>query len=252
MIRTDMAATVIAYHAVGDVAPEDDPYSLWVPTASFEQQLAYLARHRRVVPLSDIVSGTAPRQAVAITFDDAYRSVLTTAAPLLQRHGFPATVFTPTAYIGDRNRWDPPAGRVLEIMDADGLREAEAAGIAVESHGHGHVDLSQADADIARADLSASIERLEQIVRRRPEFVAFPFRTGSAAARAAARELGFKAAFTIDLRHDGQYGWGRVGVAPGDGMTVFSLKTSGQYLRLRHNAVLSGGYRILRRVVPRR
>lgn len=244
-----MSSTVLAYHAVGDCPPEDDPYSLWVPTARFARQMAYLAERRTVIPLADVVRG-AP--GVAITFDDAYRSVLTEAVPILQHYGLPATVFTPTAYIGDRNRWDPPVGRPLEIMDEEELRQVDAAGVTVESHGHHHVDLSNADEQATTADLQPSIDRIHDVLGRRPEFVAFPFRTGSPAARRAAAALGFQAAFTIDLPHDGHYGWGRVGVAPGDSLALFGLKTSGRYLQLRHHPVLNGGYQALRRVIPRR
>lgn len=244
-----MTSTVLAYHAVGDCPRDEDPYSLWVPTASFARQMSYLAERRHVVPLAELVRG---KPGVAITFDDAYRSVLTEAAPILQHYGLPATVFTPTAYIGDRNRWDPPAGRPLEIMDEDELRQVDAAGVTVESHGHHHVDLSNADEQATTADLQPSIDRINDVLGRRPDFVAFPFRTGSPAARRAAARLGFKAAFTIDLPHDGHYGWGRVGVAPGDSLALFGLKTSGQYLSLRHHRLLDAGYRALRLLKPRR
>lgn len=246
-------ATVIAYHAVGDCPPEDDPHSLWVPTEVFERQMAYLARARDVVPLESLVAGTTTaRRAVAITFDDGYRSVLTTAVPILRRYGLTGTVFTPTAHIGDQNRWDAPSRRALEIMTEDELREAEANGVSVESHGHQHVDLSAASEEEARADLASSVERLADVVGRPPRLLAFPFRTGSAGARRAAEQLGFAAAFTIDIPHDGQFGWGRVGIAPGDSMALFQAKTSGRYLALRHHPVLAGGYRLLRRVLPRR
>lgn len=241
-----MTSTVIAYHAVGDCPRADDPHNLWVPVATFEKHMAYLAGHRRVVPLADLVAG---RPGVAITFDDAYRCVLTDALPILKAYGLPATVFTPTAYLGDRNRWDPPASPdwPLDIMSEDELRHVDGAGITVESHGHHHADLSQADEDVARSDLEPSVDCLASVLGRRPDFVAFPFRTGSPAARRAAAALGFTAAFTIDLPHDGRYGWGRVGISPTDSMALFGLKTSGQYLRLRHQPVLDRAYRFLRR-----
>jgi peptidoglycan/xylan/chitin deacetylase (PgdA/CDA1 family) len=76
---------VLAYHAVGDCRPEDDPHGLWVPRRAFEEQLAFLGAHRQVVALADVVAGLVPRgrPAVAITFDDGYRSVLEEAVPRL-------------------------------------------------------------------------------------------------------------------------------------------------------------------------
>jgi len=247
-------ATVLAYHAVGDCPPADDPHGLWVPTIVFRAQMAFLARHRRVVPLGAMVDGRIPPgpPAVAITFDDGYRSVLTNAAPILSSHRFPSTVFVPTAHVGDRNRWDPPSGTPLEIMGADELRAADAAGVAVESHGHQHVDLSDADVDTARADLEPSIDAIEALVGRRPRFVAFPFRTGSPEAQEAAATLGFDAAFTIDLPHAGRFAFGRVGIAPSDSPAIFRLKTSGRYLSLRHDRRVDAVYRSVRRLGRRR
>src|SRR5208283_2897694 len=59
---------------------------------------------------------------------DAYRSVLTLAVPILERYGFPATVFVPTKWIGMRNRWDPPSELPLDIMTAEELLELRDRG----------------------------------------------------------------------------------------------------------------------------
>ena len=69
---------------------------------------ADLAATRRVVPLADALDAPLPpgKPVVAITFDDGYRSVREHALPILEQHGFPATMFVPTAYVGDENRWD--------------------------------------------------------------------------------------------------------------------------------------------------
>ena len=41
---------------------------------------------------------------IVLTFDDGFRNFYTEAFPVLQQHGFTATVFLPTAFIGDRPR----------------------------------------------------------------------------------------------------------------------------------------------------
>jgi peptidoglycan/xylan/chitin deacetylase (PgdA/CDA1 family) len=230
---------ILAYHAVGDCPPELDPHGLWVSPAAFERQLAFLAGHRRVVPLDDAVAGRIPSgpPAVAITFDDGYRSVLEEAVPRLERHGLPATMFVPTAFVGDRNRWDEPSGRDLPIMDADELASLRGRGVAVESHGHAHRLLEDASLAEAEADLTASREALRELLGRFPRHLAYPFSTGSAAAQEAARRLGFEAAFSIDRRDEGPFARGRVPVTPVDGARSFALKTSGWYLTLRHHRV---------------
>ena len=75
------SATVIVYHAIGPYPRGAEQDALYVDTDAFAAQLAFLARHRRVVPLEDVVTGVddAGAPAVAITFDDGFRSVLTEA-----------------------------------------------------------------------------------------------------------------------------------------------------------------------------
>ena len=244
-------ATVLAYHGVGTPPPGEDRHNLFVSRQEFERQMDFLARRRKVVPLAAVVEGSAGPGSVAITFDDGYRHLLEAALPVLERHGFPATVFVPTQYVGRRNEWDEPSGCDLAIMDAAEVREADARGLRVESHGHAHLDCRTTELATVTADLATSQDRLEELVGRRPRLLAWPFRDGSVEARQEAQRLGFDAAFSIDLPHDGTFSHERVQVVPQDGPALFALKTSGHYMRLRHSAVLDRAYRLVKRVVRR-
>lgn len=243
--------TVLAYHGVGEPPPGQDRHNLFVSRERFARQMDFLARHRKVVPLREVVERTAPAGSVAVTFDDGYRHLLKTALPVLERYGIEATVFVPTQYVGGRNEWDHPSACDLAVMDAGELREAERRGLRVESHGHAHIDCRTADLDTVAADLATSQDRLEQLLGRRPRLLAWPFRDGSPEARREAERLGFDAAFSIDLPHAGRFSHERVQVAPQDGPAVFALKTSGRYMRLRHAPVLDRGHHLAKRLARR-
>ena len=43
-----------------------------------------------------------PAKAVLITFDDGYRDILENALPVLDKHGYPAVIFVPVAYMEDK------------------------------------------------------------------------------------------------------------------------------------------------------
>jgi peptidoglycan/xylan/chitin deacetylase (PgdA/CDA1 family) len=227
-----------------------------MPLRHFQWQMEYLARHRAVVPLQAILDGSVPegRPAVAITFDDGYRSVLTEAVPVLRRYGFPATAFVPTKWIGDRNRWDgfPDNAIALELMTADELLEADRAGVEIASHSHAHAKLDELSEHEARADLEASVALLREILGRPPRYLAYPYgRHGRTTARAAASAR-FIAAFSIGQLSTGRYGLERVTIRPTDGRFLFALKTSGRYLAWRMCRPLQAGYPSVRWILQLR
>lgn len=92
---------IFAFHRVND---HGDPFMAALPTEVFEQQIAFIASSYRVFTIEDLVErmgrGGVPRAAAAITFDDGYRDNLTHAAPILARHGVPATIFLTTGFVG--------------------------------------------------------------------------------------------------------------------------------------------------------
>lgn len=97
-----MTAVVLMYHRVTDAGR--DTYGLAVTPERFGQQVQHLAARGCVVPLSEV---TAPGRAlrIAITFDDGYADNATTAAPLLEQAGLPATYFITTGRLGGRHFW---------------------------------------------------------------------------------------------------------------------------------------------------
>jgi peptidoglycan/xylan/chitin deacetylase (PgdA/CDA1 family) len=70
----------------------------------FERRMAFIARHRfPALSLQDALNrlkhGTLPKNAVVITIDDGFFSVLDKAAPVLNRYKFPATLYVTSYYV---------------------------------------------------------------------------------------------------------------------------------------------------------
>ena len=91
---------VLLYHSVA----QDEPLFLrelesTIHPDVFERHLRFVVRHYHVVPVSRLDYGPVPERSLAVTFDDGYRSVLTQAAPLLQRWGVPATAYLVTSVL---------------------------------------------------------------------------------------------------------------------------------------------------------
>lgn len=98
--------SILLYHGVTDEPRRGivNCTGKHVTVERFERQLAAVARHRKMVPLVELVSRLRDRQPcrdmVAVTFDDGYLNNLECAAPVLQRMGIPATFFLATGFIG--------------------------------------------------------------------------------------------------------------------------------------------------------
>jgi peptidoglycan/xylan/chitin deacetylase (PgdA/CDA1 family) len=115
---------VLTYHRIGyaqDAAFDPDVYS--ATPEQFEDHVTYLRARFPVLRLGDAVdwmTGGCRRAeaAILLTFDDGYIDNYEIAAPILRKHGVPATFFLPTAFIGTPRIpwWDELAWYVRNSM----------------------------------------------------------------------------------------------------------------------------------------
>lgn len=119
------AVSVLIFHRVLE-AP--DAFRWGDPRlAEFDAIVAGITRHFTVLPLREalarLTADALPRRAAAITFDDGYRDNLTAAAPVLRRHGVPATVFVATGYCDGGWMWND---RIIESVRNTGRASVPA------------------------------------------------------------------------------------------------------------------------------
>jgi peptidoglycan/xylan/chitin deacetylase (PgdA/CDA1 family) len=115
-LRPRPGPLILLYHRVAE--PSEDPFELAVSPTHFAEQLDWLDRQAQPIALSQLDAvqraGRPPRRAVAISFDDGYLDNLTTAAPLLERHDLPATIFVTSGQLGSsREFWWDELARLL-------------------------------------------------------------------------------------------------------------------------------------------
>jgi peptidoglycan/xylan/chitin deacetylase (PgdA/CDA1 family) len=160
---------VLMYHKVNDIP--DNPTS--VAVSQFDEQMAHLKElGYTVVDLDAVVDhyrhGTPlPQGATLITFDDGYRDVLDNALPVLQKHGYPAVLFVPIAYLDDHmplphERLLVQEGVFNPTIVWGEIGELEAGGIQIESHGIAHKPLAEIELDEAVREIAISKLRLEE------------------------------------------------------------------------------------------
>lgn len=185
-------AVILLYHHVSDSTPATTSVS----PAVFRRHLDFLAAGGYVVmPLSRILEtlasgGSLPDMAVAITFDDAYQSVLDVAAPLLQKHGWPFTVFVSTQAVD--------AG-YHDYLNWDGLRELLGAGAEIGNHSYSHAHLvrrlggesSRHWHDRVEADIKHARQDLHMRLGVAPVMFSYPYGEYSADLQEIVGSLGY-------------------------------------------------------------
>jgi peptidoglycan/xylan/chitin deacetylase (PgdA/CDA1 family) len=231
---------VLCYHALSD----DWPAALSTTPERFREQLELLlARGYRPVTFERAVETRAGR-AFAVTFDDAYRSVLERARPIMDELGVPGTVFVPTDWAGrpEPMRWDGidqwlggPHEREMVCLRWEELRELADAGWEVGSHTCSHPHLTRVDDGALERELAASRAQCSDQLGRPCRSIAYPYGDVDArvvdAARSAGYELG--AALPKRFRSTDPLDWPRVGVYHGDDISRFKLKVSPLIRRIR-------------------
>ena len=151
-------------------------------TISFSDWLEYRRGERRL-----------PRRPIILTFDDGYRSTYEIAWPLLQRHGFRATVFLVSDLIGKTNVWDGDEAQEPLLSRAE-IAQLWAGGVEFGSHTKTHAPLTTVSRERAVEELRGSRAALEQLLGKPVRVLCYPYGKQNPATRAMAREAGYEAA----------------------------------------------------------
>jgi len=137
-----------------------------------------------------------------ITFDDGYESLYFYALPVARKLKIPMTVFVITSRIGRRPQF-------ADYLREEQIREMSESGFwEFGSHTHDlHTDSvrifeafgpvkNNPVLELLSRDLRASLTRLEAIIGKKPEAIAWPYGKFNAQYTQTARECGFKLHFT--------------------------------------------------------
>jgi peptidoglycan/xylan/chitin deacetylase (PgdA/CDA1 family) len=149
---------------------------------------------------------------VGITFDDGYQDFYTNAFPVLNRYGYSASVFLPTAYIGNA----PRQFKEADCLTWGQIRELRKAGVEFGSHTVTHPQLHDTSTEQMRAEVGRSKDEIQEELGERVDTFAYPYafpetdRGFVARLQGALQESGYRSGVTTII--------GRVGI---DGNSLF-------------------------------
>jgi len=166
------------YHSVAD--EEETGVHAYYRTVTtplvFARQMSYLHDNGySAFGLGELGSGIERQgdstKCVVITFDDGYRDFYVHAFPILEKHGFSATVFLPTNFVGNK----PLRFRNKYCLTWNQVRELKKWGVSFGSHTVTHPQLHDVDARSMHDEIVVSKQRIEQELGNIVESFAYPF-----------------------------------------------------------------------------
>jgi peptidoglycan/xylan/chitin deacetylase (PgdA/CDA1 family) len=237
---------VLCYHAISPHWPA----ALSVTPDQLRQHVEHLSgQGYRGVTFSDVVSGGYDGKSVAITFDDAYRSVIERALPILSQAGLPATVFAPTGFIGTAellawpgiDRWrNTEYADELAPMTWDDLAALAGVGWEIGSHTRSHLELPDLNPNDLDEELRGSRSDIEERLGRACASLAYPYGFRDDRVIEAAGRAGYRAAARTargrSLPATSPLDWPRIMITRRDGERRFQIKVSSRFRRFRASA----------------
>lgn len=221
---------ILGYHGVEDDRDKEARWIVYgqrrynltelsVRRSLFEKQLAYLKKKGyRPVSLKDLQKPGLKGRNVAITFDDGFRNFFTAARPLLQKHGYTATIFPVAGKIGTEY-----------FLSWDEIIELRNQGFSFGAHTCSHSSLTFLPGERAAEEVLKSKKILEEKLNAPVEFFSYPYGDFNPQIQALVKNAGFLGAVVTPGRRglrQGPYAMKRVGVNRNNSMLVFKLKVS--------------------------
>jgi peptidoglycan/xylan/chitin deacetylase (PgdA/CDA1 family) len=221
------------YHRVAD-----DRDELAVTPLRFREQMAFLAHEGYRV--TDVVTATGllrrgdcPTRVIGLSFDDGYRDVAENAMPILETHGFRATVFVVPGAVDGRAvfSWyarQPPLLQWVDIVALD-----RGSPLAFEAHSVTHPNLPALPDEAARAEIVDSKAQLESHLGRDVQAFCYPSGLFGSRERAFVAAAGYTMAVScepgVNDPATDRFALHRTQIFPHDRLLDFRAKVAGAH-----------------------
>jgi len=217
--------TILYYHSIPDYKKE-----------RFIKQLNIL--NKITTPIKLDYSGPFNNKVKysIVTFDDAFKSVITNAVPELEKLQIPFTIFIPEGQLGRKPEWLINTGYHDEheiVSSIEELLSIPTEIVIFGSHGVNHNNLTQLNDKDAYIDIKDSKEKLSLKLNQEINYFAFPHGSYNSKIQKYCYEVRYKKVFSAvpesPLAPLNIYVKGRTSVDPADWEIEFILKSLGAY-----------------------
>ncbi len=192
---------ILTYHSI-----DDSGSVISTSREKFQQQMQYLSdKSFQIISLKDILTCIKekqpfPEKAVAITFDDGFKSNYEVAFPILKKFGYTATIFMVSGRCGYNNKWLGQLDEipVMDLLEWDEITEMSDYGIEFGAHTLGHPHLPQLTLKEAKKEIIESKTLLEKHTGNDVIFFDYPYGEESEEIKKIVKDE-FQCAFSTDM-----------------------------------------------------
>ena len=180
----------LLYHHVSDKTPRSTSLS----PDEFAAHMAYLHDHDYTVvdlgaAMAAVQAGDPlPDNSIVITFDDAWKNIYTNALPIMEKYGYPYTIFVNTDPVDEGNRL---------AMSWDMLRDVKQRGGTLANHTSDHdylIRKAKYDAQWLTdtlANINHAQQRLIDETGDTPKWLAYPYGEYNLTLKQALKDQGY-------------------------------------------------------------
>lgn len=185
---------ILCYHRIKDMKP-GEPNKMpgyLISSSNFSAQVKMLADsgYKSITPDEYLnylyFGGSLPEKPIMFTFDDTREEHYSIAAKELEKHGFKGVFFMMTISINRPN-----------YMTTEQIKDLDSRGHVVASHTWDHTNVKKLEGEAYDDQFKKSKERLEGIIGKPVEYLAYPFGEWKPEAIPELEKRGYKAAFQL-------------------------------------------------------
>lgn len=160
---------IIYYHRIGPF--RNGITKLTVEPENFDKQIAWLKKMGFTAitceKLGRIIRNEERKKGrmVCLTFDDGYTDTFNFALPILRKHGFTASFFVVTDFVGKKDEFNSVPGLDhMDLMSWSQIIELHKAGMEIGSHSATHAVLKNLDSETLKKEIIVSKQKIEAAI----------------------------------------------------------------------------------------
>lgn len=194
--------SILLYHQIGDVPNLNTNFDCFCSSEVFYYQMEFLKNSDyKVISLVDAIdlityNKIIDSKYVVLTFDDGCERFYDVTFPIIEKFGFPTTIYPVVGYLGKYASWGTITNARIKILSKRMVVELNNAGVEIGAHTIDHPKLTRISRNSATDQVRCSKALLEELIGESVRSFAYPHGDFNQQIVEIVKEVGFMNALT--------------------------------------------------------